>query len=80
MSDLKLLNSSRKYIRSQVTRSFNKGEELRQLSSEDKAALKAALLSYQVDLKDLNQKILASKFSDIDDESALESEFASCNE
>ena len=80
MSDLKLLNSSRKYIRSQVTRSFNKGEELRQLSSEDKAALKAALLSYQVDLKDLNQKILALKFSDIDDESALESEFASCNE
>ena len=67
MSDKKLLVSSRKYIRIQVTRLFNTRQSFDNLSVTDKNAKKVQLKSYVDELKTLDSKIQEILWSENDE-------------
>ena len=79
MDELKILIQSRKFKRKLITENFNKKDTFVTLSDVDKFKIKSSLLDYQAELRVLNSKIQALKWSEECTDS-LDKEFDMCEE
>ena len=79
MSDLKLKENARKYLRSQVTQWHNKRNTFGTLSSVDKASTMVILKDISNDLRSLDERILTAKWSETENESELNKELERCD-
>ena len=73
MSDLKLLISSRKFVRKAITETHNKRDSFSALSRTDRNAKKSLLQDFLVQLRDYDydSRIQSLKWTETEDESVL---------
>ena len=80
MSDLKLLISSRKFVRKAITETHNKRDSFSALSRTDRNAKKSLLQDFLVQLRDYDSRIQSLKWTETEDESVLEEEISLSHE
>ena len=80
MSSLQLLVNSRKYVRGQVTKNFNKRNELSNLNEVDKASRKIKFKAIAERLESLDDEIMKLEWSDNPNETSLNIELEICEE
>ena len=80
MSELKIVNNARKYVRGQVTAHHNRRDTFVSLEEKDRLALIVKLKNFKNKLDDYDTKYQNLKFVDVDDETSMNSEFALCDE
>ena len=78
MSDLKLWVNTRKHYRCQITKLHNDLGNWPSLDETEKLVKKSKLLNIKVEIKQLNDKIQAAKFSGDDNEDDLTRELDDC--
>ncbi|XP_068226482.1 uncharacterized protein [Palaemon carinicauda] len=78
MTELKIIITSRKFVRKSVTESFNQRDQFILLEASDKLALESKLTDNMARLKDLDLQIQGIKWSSEEHESELMEELEAC--
>ena len=78
MENLKLLVNARKFIRKQITETYNARPTFSSIDVVEKSTLKTKLNDHAVRIKELDEKIQRLKWTESEDEAELETELAAC--